>query len=270
MNNLIICITDELNPIEQLNKKIIDDLKDKWIYLIKNDLLFASIMLYSGYVNDRRDWSEIETQKSELSGLRYTPKRLEVDTYRINGEEYRYSQLFNDLKNDSKKDSELLINNFLKKDNGKLEKYLDIFRNYIFDLIDECNHFIIEEMNMREYFYYKKYLSYEYYDEIIYKDTKSPLYSRRIFDISKKDYKDIFKKILIFNINDTDNEYIELHVNRDYIHNNREDYNYANSIHFLKEGKELFSLETNTGDITDFRDKEKIERHIEKYRKIEI
>ena len=142
MNNLIICITDELNPIEQLNKKIIDDLKDKWIYLIKNDLLFASIMLYSGYVNDRRDWSEIETQKSELSGLRYTPKRLEVDTYRINGEEYRYSQLFNDLKNDSKKDSELLINNFLKKDNGKLEKYLDIFRNYIFDLIDECDHFI--------------------------------------------------------------------------------------------------------------------------------
>lgn len=193
-----ICLTDEKDDIISTNIKkeyILEDisLKGNWIELIKDNCLFASFSLYGGYINDRREWKKIKNQKSILSGLRYSPKQYEIKRYSNDSTDYRYSVLFSDISN-ATQDTNLLVDNYLGKDNGKLEKYLDTYISYIFDLIDYCDSFIVEEVdNMNDYFYYKKYLKCEYFDGIVYKTDKSQLFSRRIFNIKSKKDKDILK-----------------------------------------------------------------------------
>lgn len=278
IKHITFCLNDydtgDIIPVT-INKKYIsnnESLKNNTITLLKDNTIVVVIYYFGGFVNDYRPWEKIRNQKSELSGLRYNPKIAEFGLYRSHGEEYRYSALFDELKVDYPnidKDWELLRENCYGRDNGKLEKYLDLFREYIFDLIDECDYFVLEEFALRERDYYAQFLKYEVFDDVVYSGPhKYLMYSSRVYDISRKEDKETFKNHLLFNVNSPDNEYIELHVKREYFHNDEKDYNDGNRIHFIKEGKELFELETNTGDIIDYRDPEVIKAHQKKYSKI--
>lgn len=242
-----------------------EDLNDKEIIMMKNGICYASFYQDNGVIGDYRSEEEIKAQKSELSNLWYLPKIKKVGIASDNEKFYRFSILFEDIYDEYfNKEMSLLADNYYERDNGKLEMYLDIFRDYLFEIIDECDSFSTYDFCVREFLYYRKYLKYENYDKITCNNTN--LLTSRLFDIKDLEAKNKFKNLFIFNLADKYDDYTELKVNREYFEN--QDPHDLGNLFFYKDNKLVFIIDTSTGNVRDYRKEEIIEEQVERYRKL--
>ena len=144
-----------------------------------------------------------------------------------------------------------------------LAEYLEKYYNYLCDLIDISDHFAFETV-MEDRRIFRNNLSYKmYYSKIGYIPMEFEL-----FDISDDESKKILKENIKFNVGDYERETWIVPIKKKFIINEEYLKGYG-VIKFVKNMKQIAELCQQDGYLYDNRPKEEIERHKEKYRKME-
>lgn len=149
----------------------------------------------------------------------------------------------------------------------KMEEYIKIFVDYIFDIIDDANSFIVINGDKNNNKIYKDKINYDilyYIDDNLDYDKRKVHYS--LYHIDNQRAKDILKESIIFNIGDESCEPVPLNVNNKHVSKDatvsRESF-----LYLIKDNNLLVDFWLDSGYILDYRDKEVIRKHQEKYRK---
>lgn len=192
-------------------------------------------------------------------------EKLVIENDGFSNDTYTFNELFEEINEEEKFD------NFLRKTckeqkYEKLELYLDRYIEYICDLIDEADSFIIDTTKEEKKLYLEKLNYLEKY-KMMYSENGEKPFKIEVFDISEKNKKKILKDNICFNIGDCDMQICIIPVNRKYIIN-KEKLEGAGIIKLLNKNLQIARIEQQNGYIHDYRPKEEIERHKEKYRKM--
>lgn len=154
---------------------------------------------------------------------------------------------------------------FLNKDYSKLEKILDIYTKYLYDLIDESDYLIYSNCD-EELKKIENLIDYKKVD-IIDSNNENTYYNIDLFNLNTDKNKKIIKEELKYNVGDYERENIEVNLNKKYIYNEFDEKKLG-YYRFIKDNLLLAVLWQQDGYLYDYRSKEKIERHKEKYRKM--
>lgn len=238
-----------------------EDFHNHYIFLIKDKKCYGIFLKNEGVFNDFRTDEEIEKLNITIAGEKYRRKIKNVYYDNSYVKRYNFSILFDGINGE-----DLIAQNYLKKDNGKLAEYLDVYVQYIYSLIDECDNFAPEDFDVEDFNYYKKELNYTNYDKVLYNGHSITGEASRIFDIKTKEEKETFKKMFRFNITDEYEEYCKLYVDRDYL-DNRSDITLS-TIRFMKNDWEQFLIDTSTGYFIDFRHPDEINKSMKKFKEL--
>lgn len=192
-------------------------------------------------------------------------EKLVIENDGFSNDTYTFNELFEEINEEEEFD------NFLRKTckeqkYEKLEYYLDRYIEYISDLIDESDSFIIDTTKEEKRLYLENLNYLEKY-KMFYSENGEKPFKIEIFDISEKNKKKILKENICFNIGDCDMQVCIIPVNRKYIIN-KEKLEGAGIIKLLNKNIQIARIEQQNGYIHDYRPKEEIEKHKEKYRKM--
>lgn len=154
---------------------------------------------------------------------------------------------------------------FLNEDYSKLEKLLDKYTNYLYDLIDEADYLIYsnceEELKKIE-----NLIDYKKVD-IIDSNNENTYFNIDLFNLKTEKNKKNIKEELKYNVGDYERESIEVNLNKKFIYNEFDE-NKLGYYRFIKDNLLLAILWQQDGYLYDYRPKEEIEKHKEKYRKM--
>lgn len=154
---------------------------------------------------------------------------------------------------------------FLNEDYSKLEKLLDKYTNYLYDLIDEADYLIYsnceEELKKIE-----NLIDYKKVD-IIDSNNENTYFNIDLFNLKTEKNKKNIKEELKYNVGDYERESIEVNLNKKFIYNEFDE-NKLGYYRFVKDNLLLAILWQQDGYLYDYRPKEEIEKHKEKYRKM--
>lgn len=179
-----------------------------------------------------------------------------------NSESYTINQLVPGLE-DMDNYAEFLYNLNDLKD---INRYVDNFVNYVFDVIDESNRFVIVSGNKKLTKLYLNTLNNDllFYidDNLDYNDRKVHYY---LYYIDNEDSKKILKDNLLFNIGDECWEPVSLNVKNSHISKDAS-VERDSILYLIKDDTLLISFWLDSGYILDYRGKEVIRKHQEKYR----
>lgn len=179
---------------------------------------------------------------------------------------YTFNELTNKIIDDD--DFYKFIYSFINKsDYSELEEYLDKFYYYICDIIDQSDSFYIDTKEDIVNYYREKIPYKTYYEKFYDANDKYIKCNIDVFDIRKVENKSILKNTISFNISDQERELFIVPINRKYILN-KKNINGMGIIKFFKDHNLLLVLGQDDGYIYDYRLKEEIEKHKEKYRKM--
>lgn len=178
---------------------------------------------------------------------------------------YTFNDLFTEICSDEDYDT------FLGKTNRehnyiKLEEFLDLYLKYISELIDEADSFVFDTIKNEKETYCKK-LKYTEKYEMNYTDNGYVPFIMEVFDISNNNDKNVLKENICFNIGDCERETCIIPVNRKFILN-KQYLDGVGTYRLIKNHQLLAELWQLDGYIYDYRPKEEIEKHKEKYRKM--
>lgn len=176
---------------------------------------------------------------------------------------YTFNNLFYEINSDDTFD-ELLARASKKNDFKELESYLDLYLKYISELIDEADSFIFDTIKNEKEIYCKK-LKYTEKYEMNYTDNGYVPFIMEVFDISNNNDKNVLKENICFNIGDCERETCIIPVNRKFILN-KQYLDGVGTYRLIKNNQLLAELWQLDGYIYDYRPKEEIEKHKEKYR----
>lgn len=171
---------------------------------------------------------------------------------------YTFNTLFKEIATDDGM-QDFLINCYKSKDCIKLGEYLDIYCNYLYDIIDESDFFYLFTTDKNLYNNCLNNLQYKVYCNWNQLDIE-------IFDIKDKKDKMWLKEHLTFNISDEDGFPLSFNLRRSYLAND-EKMDEFNEFYFIKDNKFVTYFSRYNGYLFDFRDNDVIEKHKEKYRK---
>lgn len=172
---------------------------------------------------------------------------------------YTFNVFFPEIEDEDELQN-FLISCYRSKDCVKLGQYLDVFSDYIYDIIDEVDYFYIYTTDKELCVTYMNNLNHEEYIE-----NKNETIN--VFDIRDKYSKEWLKNHLTYNISDEDRFALEFNLKRSYLANDEkmDEFNY---IHFVKDNRLIVNFSRYCGYIFDFRDNDVIEKHKEKYRSL--
>ena len=153
------------------------------------------------------------------------------------------------------------------KNYTEMNKYVDNFVDYIFDIIDEANRFIVichSKKILKTFFNALKSDLLYYIDNDLDYDMRKVYYD--LFHIDDQKSKNILKENLFFNIGDEEWEPTLVNVNNKHVSN--EGLVERDSILYLvKDDNLLITFCLDNCHILDYRDKEVIKKHQELYKK---
>ena len=155
---------------------------------------------------------------------------------------------------------------FLNKEYSELEELLDKYTNYLYDLIDESDYLIYsnckEELRKLE-----NLIDHKKVDIIDSKNNENIYSNIDLFNLKTDKNKNILKDELKYNVGDYERENIEVSINKKYIYNEFDE-NKLGYYRFIKDNLLLAVLWQQDSYLYDYRPKEEIGKHIEKYRKM--
>lgn len=190
-------------------------------------------------------------------------EKLELDNLGKNTDTYTYNEIDSEIV-DVDDYTNFIGKCYLQNDYSALEKKLDKYIEYIYDLIKQAD-YLVYAIRRKELEGFEKSLDYKKIDVISANTQKVIHRETDLFDLKTEESKEFLKNNLKFNVGDEDREIIEFNPSRKYVYNNFDE-NYLGIYRLIKGNSLIADLWQLDGYLYDYRPKEEIEKHKEKYR----